>query len=111
MSSLPNTHALLIVIADYHHVNRLPQQVRNDVQDIHDVLVDPQLCAYPPKNVTLLLDSQATQAAIRQALTDLASKTDTDRLCLVDIIDCCTIRFDGERMLCVDVAESRELRL
>jgi len=76
MSSLPNTHALLIGIADYQQVNRLPQQVINDVQDVHSVLIDPQLCAYPPENVILLLDGQATQAAIRQALTDLAGQTD-----------------------------------
>lgn len=31
MPTLPNTHALLIGIADYQYVNRLPQQVRNDV--------------------------------------------------------------------------------
>ena len=78
MPSLPNTHALLIGIADYQHVSRLPQQVRNDVQDIHAALIDPHLCAYPPENVTLLLDGQATQAAIRQALTDLANKIDDD---------------------------------
>ena len=76
MPTLPNTHALLIGIADYQQVKPLPQQVRNDVQDIHAALVDPHLCAYPPEHVTLLLDGQATQAAIRQALTDLAGKTD-----------------------------------
>jgi hypothetical protein len=85
MPTLPNTHALLIGIADYHHVSRLPQQVRNDVQDIHAALVDPHLCAYPLENVTLLLDGQATQAAIRQALTDLAGKTNADATVLLYI--------------------------
>lgn len=85
MPTLANTHALLIGIADYQQVNRLPQQVRNDVQDIHADLIDSQLCAYPPGNVTLLLDSQATQAAIRQALTDLAGKTDGDSTVLLYI--------------------------
>lgn len=54
--TLPNTYALLIGMADYQQVTRLPQQVRNDVQDVHAVLVIPHLCTYPPENVTLLLD-------------------------------------------------------
>jgi len=29
MPTFPNTHALLIGIADHQHVNPLPQQVRN----------------------------------------------------------------------------------
>lgn len=42
MPTLSNTHALPIDITDYQQVNRLPQQVRNDVQDVHIVLMDPQ---------------------------------------------------------------------
>ena len=57
MSTLPNTHALLIDIAGYQQVNRLSQQVRNDVQDLHAALIDPQLYAYPPEKVTLGLES------------------------------------------------------
>ena len=67
-TTLPNTHALLIGIAAYKHVRPLPSAVINDVRSVHDVLIDPALCAYPPDNVTLLLDHQATLVAIRQAL-------------------------------------------
>ena len=66
ITTLPNTHALLIGIAAYQHVRPLPAAVINDVRSVHDVLIDPTLCAYPPENVTLLLDDQATQVAIRQ---------------------------------------------
>src|SRR5690606_19419865 len=36
------------------------------------------LCAYPPDQVTLLLDGEATAAAIRRALADLAARCDGD---------------------------------
>ena len=68
MPAMDNAHALVIGIANYRHVNRLPPTVLQDAQDVHDLLVDPQHCAYPPDNVQLLLDGAATQAAMRQAL-------------------------------------------
>lgn len=115
MSSLPNTHALLIGIADYQQVNRLPQQVRNDVQDVHAVLIDPKLCAYPPENVTLLLDGQATQAAIRQALITLAAQTDTDSTVLLYIsshgAQIATGAFADEYLLPVDTQITSEQQL
>jgi len=78
MSMMDNAHALVIGIANYRHVNRLPPTVLQDARDIHDLLVDPQHCGYPPGNVQLLLDGAATQAAIRQALADLAARCDLD---------------------------------
>ena len=74
MSAMDNAHALVIGIANYHHVNRLPPTVLQDARDVHDLLVDPQHCGYPPGNVQLLLDGAATQAAMRQALADLAER-------------------------------------
>jgi len=41
----------------------------------------PQHCAYPPQNVQLLLDAQATQMAIRQALADLAARATRTQRC------------------------------
>ena len=115
MLTLPNTHALLIGIADYHHVNPLPQQVRNDVQGIYAVLVDPQLCAYPPKNVTLLLDGQATQVAIREALADLAAKTEAGATVLLYISSHGAQiemgAFADEYLLPVDVQATSEAKL
>ncbi|MEZ4727125.1 MAG: caspase family protein [Caldilineaceae bacterium] len=115
MPTLPNTHALLIGIADYQRVNRLPQQVRNDVQDIHAVLIDPQLCACPSENVILLLDGQATQAAIRQALTDLAGKTNADSTVLLYIsshgAQIATSDWADEYLLPVDAQITSEAQL
>lgn len=78
MPVLDNAHALVIGIANYRHINTLPPTVLKDAQDIHDLLIDPQHCGYPPGNVRLLLDDQATQAAVRQALADLAARSDPD---------------------------------
>lgn len=49
-----------------------------DARDVHDLLADPQHCGYPPGNVQLLLDGAATQTAIRQALADLAARSNLD---------------------------------
>ncbi len=76
--ALPNTHALIIGIANYQYVNRLPPTVLNDAQAIRDLLIEPQHCAYAPENVTLLLDNQATNAASRQAFATLATTTNSD---------------------------------
>ncbi len=78
MPMLENAHALVIGIANYRHINTLPPTVLKDAQDIHSLLIDPQHCGYPPDNVQLLLDDQATQAAVRQALADLAARSDPD---------------------------------
>jgi hypothetical protein len=78
MPGMGNAHALVIGIANYQHINRLPPTVIKDAQDIHDLLVDPQHCGYPPANVQFLRDDQATQAVIRQALGDLADRSGED---------------------------------
>ena len=68
-----DAHALIIGIADYLHISRLPGIVRQDALDIRDLLVDPERCGYPGENVRLLLDGQATREAILAALADLAA--------------------------------------
>jgi hypothetical protein len=78
MPAMSNAHALVMGIASYRHINKLPSTVLNDAQDIHKLLIAPQHCGYPPDNVQLLLDDEATQAAIRQALADLAAHSDPD---------------------------------
>lgn len=78
MLAMDNAHALVIGIANYQRINQLPPTVLKDAQDIRDLLVDAQLCGYPPDNVQLLRDGDATQAAIRQALADLARRSDAD---------------------------------
>jgi hypothetical protein len=75
---MDNAHALVIGIANYQHINKLPPTVLKDARDIRDLLVDPDHCGYAPDNVELLLDDQATQSALRQALADLADRSDED---------------------------------
>jgi hypothetical protein len=78
MPAMDNAHALVVGIANYQHINRLPPTVLKDAQGIHDLLVDPAHCGYPATNVQFLRDDQATQSAIRQALADLAGRSDPD---------------------------------
>jgi len=78
MPAMDNAHALVIGIANYQQINKLPPAVLKDARDIHDLLIDPQHCGYPPEHVGLLLDGQATGAAVRQALGDLAARSDPD---------------------------------
>lgn len=78
MPAMDNAHALVIGIANYQQINKLPATVLKDAQDIHDLLVDPQHCGYLPDNVQPLLDDQATQAALHQALADLARRSNPD---------------------------------
>ena len=78
MSGMENAHALVIGIANYKAINPLPLTVLQDAKDIHDTLVNPNQGGYYPNNVQLLLDNQATGAAMRQALADLAARSDPD---------------------------------
>ena len=78
MPVLENAHALVIGIADYRRVRKLPPAIRNDARDIRNLLIDPQYCGYPPEQVQLLLDEQATADGIRAAFETLAEATDAD---------------------------------
>ena len=72
---LTDAHALVVGIAGYERVRALPKSVLDDARVIAKVLGDPDLCAYPPGNVRLLLDKEATLTALRDALAELAKKT------------------------------------
>jgi len=78
MAVSDNAHALVLGIANYHHVNQLPATVLKDAQDVQVVLTAPDVCGYPSDNGRLLLDGQATQAGIRAALGALAAHCDAD---------------------------------
>lgn len=80
---MDKAHALVVGIAAYRYVPALPPTVTNDAQDVHDLLVDPARGGYLPGQVRLLLDGQATRAALEQALADLATGTDADSTVLV----------------------------
>ena len=78
MPTMESAHALVIGIADYPHVTKLPATVLDDARAVRDVLVDPQLCGYPTQNVQLLLDAAATREAILAAMAHLAEASDAD---------------------------------
>lgn len=78
MPTLDNAYALVVGIANYQHVNKLPKTVLKDAQDIYDLLVDAQHCGYVHENVQSLLDGDATQSALCQALADLAKRSNPD---------------------------------
>ena len=50
MPKLDNAHALIVGIADYANIRKLPK-VR-DAEDLAAALVDSELCGYDPKKVT-----------------------------------------------------------
>jgi hypothetical protein len=71
-----NAHALVVGIADYQQIKKLPAV--KDATEVASLLANPAFCGYPEGNVRLLRDAEATQAAIRQALADLAGKIDRE---------------------------------
>jgi hypothetical protein len=72
MVSMENVYGLVVGIANYQKINKLPEIVLKDAQDIYNLLINPQCCGYQPEKVQLLLDTQATQVALRQALAFIA---------------------------------------
>ncbi|BAZ27644.1 hypothetical protein NIES4074_00710 [Cylindrospermum sp. NIES-4074] len=76
--AMENAYALVIGIANYQKINRLPATVLKDARDIYELLISPQYCGYPPENVQLLLDAKATVANLRQALANLAQNSNQD---------------------------------
>jgi hypothetical protein len=80
-----NAYALVVGIANYERINKLPPTVLKDAQDICDLLVNPDYCGYLPANVQHLADQQATQTALRQALADLARRSNADSTVLIYI--------------------------
>lgn len=72
--SQSHNHALVIGVADYQNITKLPLEVINDAQAIHDVLVDPSYCAYAEENVKLLINPDATKEYMLAAFADLEKK-------------------------------------
>jgi TIR domain/Caspase domain len=76
MPTLNNTHGLVIGIADYAEIRKLPK-VR-DADDLAAALVDPALCGYDPKHLTVLLDGDASREKIRAGFATLKKRCDGD---------------------------------
>ncbi|NEO80136.1 caspase family protein [Moorena sp. SIO4G3] len=75
---MDNAHALVVGIANYEKINKLPDTVLNDAQTIYDLLIDSHHCGYSQDNVKLLKDGAATKTALSQALTNLAQQSNQD---------------------------------
>jgi hypothetical protein len=78
MNALADAHGLVVGIANYQNVTSLPASVLADARDVHGMLTNTDLCAYPPGNVALLLDGEATASAIRSELARLAANATSD---------------------------------
>lgn len=83
VSFFPQAHALLIAIADYDGARRLPQAVINDAQDVATLLRSPATCGYDSAKVRVLLNAEATRAAIFAELDRLAKEVGpNDTVCI-----------------------------
>jgi hypothetical protein len=71
---MQDAHALVVGVANYQSVRKLPEAVLRDACDLRDLLVNPHICGYPDQNVILLLDAQATLEGLRGALAALAER-------------------------------------
>jgi metacaspase-1 len=67
-------YALIIGIANYPDVRKLPETVLKDARDIHGVLKSDS-CGYSGDHLRLLLDQEATGVNIRQGLDWLCKVT------------------------------------
>ena len=80
-----DAYAVLIGIDKYEDP-RIPNLTfaRADAQGIHEVLVDPELGRFPPENVTLLTDEEATERQIRTVIgRDLRRSAGADDLVFI----------------------------
>jgi hypothetical protein len=80
MSGLGPARALLVGISTYHSAPVLPPTVAGDARALRDVLVAN---GWAPSDVTLLVDEEATRAAIEAALTAVAAASSADTTVLV----------------------------
>lgn len=74
----PRGHALIVGVAAYLHINRLPTAVLNDVNDFATLLASPAHGGYDPGSVRQLVDAAATRSAVLAGLDALAARTDED---------------------------------
>lgn len=81
MPVLDNAHALVVGIADYTTIRRLPKV--KDADHVAALLVDPERCGYSKDNVTLLLDQDATKSKLLAALDSLKQRCNADSTVLV----------------------------
>jgi uncharacterized caspase-like protein len=76
MPAIDNAHVLVIGIANYPNIRKLPKV--QDAEDLATSFVDPSLCGYNPRNVTVLLDRNATREIVRAGLGALKDRCNAD---------------------------------
>lgn len=112
---MENAYALVVGIANYQNVTRLPETVLKDAQDIYDLLISPQHCGYAADHVQLLLDDQATQSALRQALATLGQHSNADSTIFIYMSShggqVEVGSYAGEYLLPVDIDPSSDVRV
>ena len=72
LTTVPRGYALVVGIGEYRHLQESQQLLftKSDAEAMYRVLISHEGGAFPPENVRLLTDAQATLANIRQALED-----------------------------------------
>lgn len=73
-------HGLVVGIGAYRDARLNLRYARADAEAIHGLMIDPECGMFPPENVQLLVDDQATRENVRRALAALrrkASEQDT----------------------------------
>jgi hypothetical protein len=73
-----NGRALVVGVANYKSIRSLPATVVKDSTDIAEALKDAARCAYPPDQIVLLRNEQATRDGLIQALSELATCASPD---------------------------------
>lgn len=71
-ATFTDARALVIAISDYRSARPLPRAVIHDAEDLVSLLLAPNKCGYNADKVRILLDGQATRAAILSELAELA---------------------------------------
>ena len=70
----PGGHALVVGVANYIGAKPLPATILNDARAVAEILTSTDYCGYDPRNVTTLLDGEATLSALRRELDLLAKR-------------------------------------
>jgi metacaspase-1 len=72
------THALIVGVSRYKSIAGLPGAVRNDVEDVAELLRDPEVGSLLEGNLRILVDEAATADAVRAAFTEIAAEMSAD---------------------------------
>lgn len=74
MAAFQQGHALVVGVGNYAEAKYSVPITFHDAQGVYDALVNPQVAAYPPEQVTFLHDAEATSQNIIDALGELGQR-------------------------------------